>query len=315
MLFRSGLGARSLGGILPALARSKYCKLAALVSGDISKARHVSRDWDLDSSHVYDYRSFDAIACDDTVDIVYIALPNRLHCEFTQRAAEAGKHVFCERPMATTVSECNAMMDACDRREVQLGVGYQRGIYSIPPSRLANHGSGPVESIRSIHAGWGVSVGDVANWHVRSELSGGGALMHAGVELIRAIRTLIGQEPIAVMAQETKTDATRFADVDESVTWSLQFDSGAQATGAVSLNRAGLNAIRVETDRRSIDIRNPFGDSNPGSSTACTPIESFAESIATGCATPYTAAQGLNDLLLVEAIYRSIREGVPVDLI
>ncbi len=98
-----GLGKLGVGAVLPAFAFTERCRPAALVSGDRDKARAVADHYGIDSKAIYDYKNFDAIRDNPAVDVVYVILPNAMHEEYTIRAAQAGKHVLCEKPMAPTV--------------------------------------------------------------------------------------------------------------------------------------------------------------------------------------------------------------------
>ena len=109
-----GLGKLTLGELLPAFAETRFCKLTALVSGNPGKARQVATQQGLELDAIYDYSGFDRIALDQRVDVVYIVLPNALHAAYTIRALRAGKHVLCEKPMATTVEQCEAMIGAAE---------------------------------------------------------------------------------------------------------------------------------------------------------------------------------------------------------
>jgi len=120
-----GLGHLTLERLMPAFGQSKHCKPVALVSGDRDKALKLARQYDIGEKSVYDYRNFDQIAQNPEVEVVYIVLPNSMHAEYTVRAARAGKHVLCEKPMAVSVAECRQMIDACRAADRKLMVAYR----------------------------------------------------------------------------------------------------------------------------------------------------------------------------------------------
>ena len=107
-----GLGNYSTRQLAPALQHTRHCELKGIVTGTPSKAEKWQKDYDLDPSSVYNYDTFDQIAKNDEIDIIYVVLPNFLHAEYTIRAAKAGKHVICEKPMAMSVEEGQRMVDA-----------------------------------------------------------------------------------------------------------------------------------------------------------------------------------------------------------
>ena len=120
-----GLGSYGLGTIIPQFANCTHSRLAAVVSGDSAKAQRVAAEHGLPARSVYSYANFDTIRDNPDVDIVYVCLPNALHAAYTIRAAKAGKHVLCEKPMAVSVAECEAMIAACKAANRKLMIGYR----------------------------------------------------------------------------------------------------------------------------------------------------------------------------------------------
>jgi predicted dehydrogenase len=120
-----GLGRLSLDEILPAFGASKKARLVALVSGTADKAAIVASDYGVKSSSIYSYENFDSIHDNPEIQAVYIVLPNALHADYTVRAAKAGKHVLCEKPMSTSVVEAQRMVDACAQAGVKLMIAYR----------------------------------------------------------------------------------------------------------------------------------------------------------------------------------------------
>src|SRR5688572_27560261 len=118
-----GLGHFAQAAILPAFANAKKnATLAALVTGDTEKAAKLSRRY---KAPAYDYKAYDRLLASGDIDAVYIALPNSKHREYTERAAHAGIHVLCEKPLAYSVADAEAMVAACQRANVRLMTAYR----------------------------------------------------------------------------------------------------------------------------------------------------------------------------------------------
>src|SRR5215472_1159678 len=134
-----GFGLYSEQRLAPALRETKHCYLASIVSGSIDKKNAWKKKYDLDDTNIYSYKDFDAIKNNDAIDIVYVVLPNSLHKEYVIRAAGAGKHVICEKPMAISVEECDEMIEACNKAGVRLSLGYRLHFdpYNLEMMRLA----------------------------------------------------------------------------------------------------------------------------------------------------------------------------------
>ncbi|XZE36763.1 Gfo/Idh/MocA family protein [Pirellulaceae bacterium SH501] len=313
-----GLGNLSTNQIAPALAKTKHCQLAAIVTGTPAKEKAWSEKYGVKQDHIYNYERFDKIASDDTVDLVYVVLPNSMHHEFTIRAAKAGKHVLCEKPMANTAQECREMIAACRAADRMLAIGYrcQFEPHHLKMMEMAKGKS--FGDIRMIEAGFGFKIGDPTQWRLKRELAGGGALMDVGIYALQACRGITGEEPVSITAQETKTDAKKFAEVDESITWLMQFASGTQAYCSTSYNFNGLNrvqafgsdgyikldpafsysGIRMETSKEKIDL----GQTDHFAAE----MDDFAQCILERRPSKVSGEEGLKDLLAIEAIYRSI---------
>src|SRR5438876_11739072 len=120
-----GLGKYSSGQLAPALQETEQCYLAGIVTGNPEKAKKWSKKYEIAEKNIYNYQSFDSISDNPDIDIVYIVLPTSMQAEYVIRAAKAGKHVICEKPMAITVEECNLMITACKEANKMLSIGYR----------------------------------------------------------------------------------------------------------------------------------------------------------------------------------------------
>src|SRR5690606_9680040 len=118
-----GLGTYSSQQLAPALQATKHCRLAGAASGSEEKLSEWRKKYNLGEFCLYSYERFDEIAFNKDIDVVYVVTPNARHAEYVIRAAKAGKHVICEKPMATSVDDCKRMIDACNEAGVRLSMG------------------------------------------------------------------------------------------------------------------------------------------------------------------------------------------------
>jgi len=328
-----GLGSYGLDVIIPQFANCTHSRLAAVVSGDPVKAKRVAAEHGLPASAIYSYASFDSIRNNPDVDIVYVCLPNALHAEYTIRAAKAGKHVMCEKPMAVSVAECEAMIAACKTANRKLMIGYRCHFeaYNLEAMRLAHTGAaGKIRYVRSEH---GFVQRDPAKWRLKRALSGGGSLMDMGIYSLQAARYMTGEEPIAVTAREsTDRRDPRFTEVEDMIDWTLEFPSGAIA-GCQSMYSANQNHILLMGDAGRIELEpatrydgNQMWVGKDGRERAVTPppgpgktqfagqLDHLVDCVRTGREPIVSGEEGLRDMRIVEAIYRSAREGRTIRL-
>ena len=330
-----GLGELALGEVLPAFAQCRFARPTALVSGDRDKAEKVAGQYGIGREHLYDYSTFDRLADDPAVDVVYIILPNGMHPEFTARAARAGKHVLCEKPMANTSADCEAMIAACAKADRLLMIAYrcQYEPFNREVIRLAR--SGEFGPIRLIEASNGQNQGRAGQWRHKKALAGGGSLPDVGIYCLNAARYITGEEPVQITAQ-TLTDSTdpRFAEVEDRVSFQLRFPSGVLAACQSFYSAHESRRCRVLAERGWIDLDPAFAYRGQrlktsharGEAELTTEIklgeknhfalemDHMAERVARGVRPHTPGEEGLQDLRLIEAIYRAAREGRPVDL-
>ena len=183
-----GLGSYGLGVIIPQFKNCKNSRLVALVSGDAAKAKRVAQEYGVPDKNIYNYDNYDEIRNNPDIDIVYVCLPVSMHAEYTIRAAKAGKHVLCEKPMAVSSAECESMIAACRQAGKKLMIGYRCHFEAtnIAAMRLAKQpDTGKIRYVRSEH---GFIQGDPSRWRLKRALSGGGSLMDMGVYSLQAAR-------------------------------------------------------------------------------------------------------------------------------
>ncbi len=321
-----GLGNLSTNQIAPGLLKADFCEPAAIVTGTPSKAKDLGAKYGISQDHIYSYENFDKIASDDKVDLVYIVLPNSMHHEFTLRAAKAGKHVLCEKPMANSSKDCREMIAACQAAGRKLAIGY-RCQYEPHHVRMMELVHAPeFGPISRIDAGFAFKIGDPNQWRLKHSLAGGGALMDIGVYALQACRYLTREEPILITAQETKTDPVKFAEVDESITWRMDFPSGTFAYCSTSYTLNGINRVEAFGQKSSVKLDPAFSYRGIKLHVNGAPqqleeidqfareMDEFAKCILEDKPSKVSGEEGLKDMLAVEAIYRSIREGKSVSV-
>jgi glucose-fructose oxidoreductase len=316
-----GLGGYSTNQLAPALQDTEFCHLAGIVTGTASKEHKWTQQYNIPQANIYNYENFDNIAGNDAIDIVYVVLPNSMHAEFCIRAAKAGKHVICEKPMAVSVSECDAIIDACGKAGVKLAVGYR--LHSEPYTQevkrmVRKKTFGEVRYV-SADAGY-ISGGNPNQWRLNINLSGGGALMNMGVYSIQSVIYGTGKNPVSVRAQEFSTRPEYFKQTDETITAQFEFPGGTVGHIMTSHN-ANANRLYATCDKGWFELQpaNNYGPLHgqtsegelqfPHESQQKLQMDDFARHILHGTKNLAPGEMGKRDMIIVEAIYKSIAEG------
>ena len=315
-----GLGYYSTDLLAPALQLTKHCYLAGVVTGTPEKAERWQKQYNLPAKNIYSYDNFDRLADNPDIDVVYIVLPPVLHQAYTIRAAQAGKHVWCEKPMAMTAAECEAMIKACADNKVQLTIGY-RMQHEPNTQEIIGYGRdqtfGKVRLI-SVAAGYFDPRRD--NWKQKRSM-GGGATFDMGVYCLNAARYVTGEEPVAVLAQEKTTRPEIYTEADETTLFQLEFPSGALANCATSLGMS-MNYLHVTAEQGWYKL-DPFqsysgiqGSTSKGKllnlqipNEQAKQMDDDALAILHDTAVLVPGEEGRNDIRVVEAIHQSALEG------
>lgn len=321
-----GLGTYTVNEILPAFAETSHCKLAGLVGGNAAKNTELKTRFNLPEKNIYTYEQFDTIADNSEIDIVYVILPNSMHAEYVIRAAKAGKHVICEKPMATSVEDCRKMLDACSQAGVKLSVGYRLHYdpFNLEMMRLGqNEVLGPIKKVIARN---GMDVGKPDQWRLRKNLAGGGALMDVGIYCLQAAIYTIGNLPIAVSARYAdKTDPDRFKEVEEGITWEMEFPGGVTAFCETSYSKE-MNILRAETDSGWFELQPAFEYRGIQGNTSVGPmdfgkvyqqakqIDDFAECVLHNRDSKIPGEMGMRDVEILLAIYQAAETGKRVEL-
>jgi predicted dehydrogenase len=322
-----GIGKLTQGQLIPALKKTRACKLTALVSGHPDKAARVAAENGVPSKNIYTYETYDRIAGNTDIDYVYIVLPNSMHAEYTIRAAAAGKHVLCEKPMAVSSRECEEMIAACRKARRQLAIAYRLHFepFNLELARMARDRElGPVKMIDAASC---VVIGDPTQWRLDKKLSGGGSLVDIGIYSLQAARYISGEEPVSVSARQTVTDKAKFRGIDESMFFNMTFPSGVIASCASSY-ATYVSRFLVAAERGTFGLDPGFnyhglrGFRSDGKPFASFPdidqfaaeMDDFAECVRANRPTRVPGEEGLRDVRIMEALYRSAETGREVSL-
>ena len=249
-----------------------------------------------------------------------------MHAEYTIRAAQAGKHVICEKPMAITVDECDQMISACTKANRMLSIGYRLHFepYNQEMKRLGQRRV--YGDIRSMESGFAFTLGDPNQWRVKKALSGGGPLVDVGVYCIQAFCYSSGMEPVAVTAWEgAKTNPVKFSEVEESLSWQFQMPGNIIAEGKASYveNYCYLD-VQAENGKFGLNPAFYYGGqagyspegrlSFPQVNQQAGQIDDFVLAILNNRPTPVPGTMGRRDVRYIQAIYEAADTGRKVQL-
>lgn len=324
-----GLGRYALK-LAEGIDRSKYCTLTGIVTGTPAKASEWGKKYKLPASSIYNYETFDRIADNKNIDVIYIVLPNGMHKEYALRAAKAGKHVIVEKPMAINAAESLEIIHACDKAGVQLAVGYRLHFepYNMEMMRLGQQKVyGKVRLVQS-DLGYNMTTMDPGDWHFNKKLSGGGSLQNLGVYCIQAARYILGEEPTAVTAYfGPNSKPELFKEVEESVHWKLEFPGGAMAHSSCSSGYP-LDRLFASAERNTFELNpaisyGPFrGWTRDGVFTfpvthmQQVQLDEMAKILLSGAKMPdhISGWEGYRDAKVIDAIYASAYSGQRVTI-
>jgi predicted dehydrogenase len=248
-----GLGKLALGQIIPGFRNCRSARLAALVSGHPDKAHRIAAEQGLAADAIYDYDNFDRIARDPRIQVVYIVLPNFMHAEYTIRALKAGKHVLCEKPMATNPGDCERMIAAARAADRKLMIAYRCHYEPLNLEAMRRMRAGALGKARLVVTKMGrqSDLSDPSDaWRLDMAKSGGGALADMGIYGISGTRYLLNEEPVAVRAwAQTDRSDPRFRTTEDLISWQFRFPSGAIGEGSTSFDYAGTMDWEVFGER------------------------------------------------------------------
>lgn len=248
-----------------------------------------------------------------------------MHAEYSIRAAQAGKHVICEKPMAISAEECRQMIRACAKANRKLAIGYR--LHYEPHNREAMRlGQDKVYGdLKIIEASFGFKIGDPTQWRLRQDLAGGGALMDVGIYCLQAARYVTGEEPTSVTAQDYKTDPVKFAEVDETMSFQLTFPSGTVAFCSTSYatNIHGLYVAATDgwfSLKPAYTYGPIYGETKDGKmdfpqvNHQALHMDDFARCIKEDQTSKVSGEEGLKDMKVIEGIREAVKTGSKIKL-
>jgi predicted dehydrogenase len=321
-----GLGHIAQVAVLPAFAHARRnSEVVAVVSDDGTKRREMAKRYGLEQA--FTYEQFDD--CLRKVDAVYIALPNSMHADYTIRAARAGVHVLCEKPMAVTTKECQQMIAACRKARVKLMIAYRLHFESLNLAAIDLARRGRLGELKFFNSTFSMTVrrGDIRT----KRAYGGGTLYDIGVYCINAARNLFRAEPTQVSAVSINSGLSSLAEIDETTAATLRFGNDQVATFVTSFNAADVAAYRIvgtkgdlhadpayeyaegleysltidgNTTRKTIGKRDQFAPE----------LLYFSDCILKDREPEPSGEEGLQDVRIVEALYQSVKSGRPVTI-
>ncbi|MEY4242499.1 MAG: hypothetical protein RLZZ245_84 [Verrucomicrobiota bacterium] len=256
-----GLGDYSTKQLGPALKLTKQARLVGIVTGSPEKVPVWKKEYGIADANVYDYENFDRIVDNPDIDIVYVVTPTGLHAEFAIRAAKAGKHVICEKPMAPTVEDCTRMIEAAKAAGVMLQIGYRLHwdpYHQRMMELMEKETYGKWESISAAHAGMMRSFTGLNAWRISRNLGVAGALYDLGVYAVQGALYTAGSNPVSVTAKHSTARPEIFSEVPETYEWTLEFADGRKAAGMSSYGQSG-NYLRAEMAKGRVAIEPAFG--------------------------------------------------------
>jgi len=325
-----GLGNFGAGQLLRSLPECKLARPVALVSGNPDKAKKLADQYGVSEKSIYNYENFDSIKDNDDVNVVYVVLPNSMHAEYTIRAAKAGKHVLCEKPMANSVEECRQMIDACKAAGRKLMIGYRLRYEPFNQKAIQLCREKIYGDVKLINTEFGFPIGR-NQWRLDKKLAGGGPMPDVGVYCINATRYLTGEEPVQVSATlHQPTDDPRFKEVEESMAWWMRFPSGVLAHCATSYGVSLGARYIVTTPQAQIWVDPAFGYGGlamsvrnrgkleqvelPQVNQFAAEMDHFAECILQDKVPLTPGEEGLADVKVMRKLYESAESGKVLDV-
>ena len=314
-----GLGYYSTDVLQKSFGFTKNCHLAGIVTGTLSKAETWKQKHNLPDKAIFNYQNFDQIANNDDIDVVYVVLPPSMHREYVERAAKAGKQVWCEKPMAPTVADCEAMIAACRKNKVNLAIGY-RCQHDPNVQEYMRLGRGKVfGKIQRVESAAAYTEGRTNHWKQKKAL-GGGVMGDMGVYAIQGARLITGEEPVAVTAKLYTNRPQIYTEVEEIADYTLEFPSGVQAKCHSSFGD-NANFLKATCERGEIHVepqsayngirgRSPQGEWRfPLENQQAKQMDEDSAAIMQSKKLIAPGEEGLRDIRIVEAVYRAGKSG------
>ena len=323
-----GLGHLTQVAVLPAFATAGNSELAALISGDPKKEYKMARMYDV--KRLYSYDQYEE-CLSDGIDAVYIVLPNHMHRDFTVRAAKAGVHVLCEKPMAVSTRDCREMIAACRDNKRKLMIAYRLHFEKMNLEAIKFARNGRIGDPRFFSSDFAQQVVPENIRVTEPTERGGGPVYDMGVYCINAARYLFGAEPIEIVAAAANNGESRFRKTEEMVTAVLRFPNERIASFTASFGAADIGRYTLVGTKGSLTADPAYEYSEglklelkvgektrklsfPKRDQFAAEISYFSDCILKNREPEPSGQEGLADVRVVEAIYESIRSAASVDL-
>jgi predicted dehydrogenase len=315
--------------VAEAMQTCTMAKLTGVISGTPSKIKDWQSKYNIPEKNCYNYENFDAIKNNPDIDAVYVITPNSLHVPYGIRVAKAGKHVISEKPMALNAAEGQTLVDACKKANVKLLVGYRMHMEAKTLEIIRMRKAGDFGKIMFFQGLCGFRIGDPNQWRLNKALAGGGSLMDIGIYAVNGSRYMIGEEPVWVTAQETKTDPVKFKEgVDETIQFQLGFPSAAVASCLSTytmnnLDRFFLNGekgfaeMQPSTGYGPIKARTNQGElTHPHITHQTVQMDEMSAIILQGKqpVVPVDGEEGVRDLKIMDAIVQAMKTNKKITL-
>jgi predicted dehydrogenase len=324
-----GLGHIAQVAVLPAFAHAENSELAALVSNDPEKLERLGRRYKVKNR--FSYERYDECLRSGDIDAVYIALPNHLHRSYTERAARAGVHVLCEKPMAVTEDDCLSMIRVAEENGVKLMVAYRLHFEEANLRVIDLVQRGKLGDARLFDSVFTMQVkeGDI---RLSPRELGGGTLYDIGIYCINAVRNIYGAEPMEVVAFSSNNGDPRFGQCEEMTSAILRFPGRERlASFTCSFGAADVSSYRVVGTQGEVAMDPAYEYAGelvqrvtlngrtrerkfPKRDQFAPELVSFSECILTGANAEPSGWEGLADVRVIRALYRSADSGQPVTL-
>lgn len=322
-----GLGYYSRDLLAPALLLTEHCELKGVVTGSPEKIPAWQKKYGVESKNVYNYKNMRTVANNPDIDVIYIVLPTSMHRKYVEIAANAGKHVWCEKPMAMTEQDCQAMINVCKKNKVQLTVGYRMQHEPNTQTVIQYAKHKPFGKIKNViaKAGYKGNGETPGHWRMKKNM-GGGAMYDMGVYPLNAARYATGEEPIAVTASHVIARPEIFKDVDETTYFNLEFPSGAAATCSASVG-INFNRLQVNCEKAWYELvpmqayNNVKGQTSTGillnknvANQQAQQMDDDALAIINNTPVLVPGEEGLKDIRAIEAISKAAITGKKVNI-
>ncbi|MFY0654880.1 MAG: Gfo/Idh/MocA family oxidoreductase [Cyclobacteriaceae bacterium] len=320
-----GLGYYSTDLLAPGLQQTENCELKGIVTGSPNKIPKWQEKYGIKDKNVYNYDNYEEIANNPEIDVIYVVLPPSMHAEYTIRGAETGKHIWCEKPMAPTAADCEAMIKACKDNNVKLSIGYRCQHDPNIQAYMKVAKDKPFGGVRMINSAAGYFDKRTDHWK-QSKAMGGGCMLDMGVYALQGARLSSGEEPISVIAQASTTRPDVYKEVEETMMFQLEFPSGARAACQTSFG-IRMNHLQVNYEKGWLKMEPQSGyGGNKGSMSDGTEIytpvkrqqpiqmDNDARSILDNKPMIVPGEEGWRDIRVVDAIKKSAAQNCEVKL-